>query len=259
MTPHVRPKKALGQHFLADANIAGKVASSISAENARKHLLEIGPGTGMLSRFLIEKYPQAWYGMEIDRESVNYLHDRFPGFRDRIIEGDFLQYDMHHLFDEEEFAVVGNFPYNISSQIIFRVLAFRERVPELTGMFQKEVAERLVSSPGSKVYGILSVLCQAFYDVRICFHIPPHVFIPPPRVMSSVVQMTRKEDFHLPCDERLFFAVVKTAFNQRRKTLKNSLKSFGLQWDKLPHSLPGERPERLTAADFAEITLALQA
>ncbi len=257
MPSNVRPKKALGQHFLADANIAAKVASCLASDKDRKYILEIGPGTGMLTRFLIERFPDAWYGMEIDRESVLFLKTRFPGHTGRIFEGDFLKLDPDTLFGDHEFTVVGNFPYNISSQILFKVLSFRKRVPELAGMFQKEVAERVVSKPGSKVYGILSVLCQAFYEVSICFHIPPHVFVPAPKVMSSVVKMTRKEQYTLACDERLFFTVVKTAFNQRRKTLRNSLKSLGLQWDKLPSGLAGERPERLTVSDFEQITLAV--
>ncbi len=258
MHSYVRPKKALGQHFLADANIARKVASCISVGQEPLHLLEIGPGTGMLSRFLIEKFPDAWHGLEIDKESVHCLKNEFPEHTARILEGDFLKYDLDALFGDEEFIVAGNFPYNISSQIIFRVLSSRERVYELTGMFQKEVAERIVSPPGSKAYGILSVLCQAFYEARICFHIPPHVFVPPPKVMSSVVKLTRKEHSELACDENLFFSVVKTAFNQRRKTLKNSLKSFGVRWDDLPQGFPGERPERLTPQDFEKIIPAIR-
>ncbi len=236
-----------------------KVASCLENHSAYRHILEIGPGTGVLSQFLIERHPEAWYGMEIDRESVHYLRSAYPAYDARIIEGDFLRYDLNKLFGTDQFAVIGNFPYNISSQILFRVLAFREQVPELTGMFQKEVAQRIASPPGSKVYGILSVLSQAFYDVRVCFHIPPGVFIPPPKVMSSVLQMHRKNNFLLPCHEKLFFTVVKAAFNQRRKTLRNSLKSFGPDWHKLPAYYAGERPEQLSVDDFVAITQVLQA
>ncbi len=248
----------MGQHFLADKRVAEKVASCLENHSAYRHILEIGPGTGVLSHFLIDKHPEAWYGMEIDSESVAYLRSAYPEQDARIIEGDFLQYDLHKLFGPEPFAVIGNFPYNISSQILFRVLACRGQVPELTGMFQKEVAQRIASPPGSKVYGILSALSQAFYDVRVCFHIPPGVFIPPPKVTSSVLHMRRKKDFVLPCDEKLFFSVVKTAFNQRRKTLRNSLKSLAPDWDKLPAHYAGERPEQLSVNDFAEITQVLQ-
>ncbi len=258
MSLPVRPKKALGQHFLADKRVAMKVASCLENHCACRHILEIGPGTGVLSQFLIDRHPEAWYGMEIDSESVDYLRAAYPGHEARIIEGDFLRYDLRKLFGTDQFAVTGNFPYNISSQIIFRVLAFREQVPELTGMFQKEVAQRIATPSGSKVYGILSVLTQAFYDVRVCFHIPPGVFVPPPKVMSSVLHMRRKKDYVLPCNEKLFFSVVKTAFNQRRKTLRNSLRSLVPDWDKLPAHYAGERPEQLSAHDFVAITQVLQ-
>jgi len=253
----VRPKKSLGQHFLADKRVAMKVASCLENLSAYRHILEIGPGTGVLSHFLIDSHPDAWYGMEIDRESVDYLRAAYPKQDDRIIQGDFLRYDLQRLFGPDQFAVIGNFPYNISSQIIFRVLAFRAQVPELTGMFQKEVAQRIASPPGNKVYGILSVLSQAFYDVRVRFHIPPGVFVPPPKVMSSVLHMHRKKDFLLPCNEKLFFSVVKTAFNQRRKTLRNSLRSFIVDGGKLPPQYAGERPEQLSVKDFVSITQAI--
>lgn len=258
MSSPVRPKKALGQHFLADSRIALKVSSCLQEMDSSVYVLEIGPGTGMLSRFLMEQHPETWYGMEVDAESVAFMQKRYPQYHEHIIHGDFLTYDLHKLFGDEEFVVVGNFPYNISSQIVFRVLDHRSQVPGLTGMFQKEVAQRIASPPGSRVYGILSVLCQAFYDVRICFHIPPGVFIPPPKVMSSVLQMTRKASFTLSCNEKLFFAVVKTAFNQRRKTLRNSLKSINVNWEKLPGHLAGERPEQLSVDDFVQITHAVQ-
>ncbi len=254
----VRPKKALGQHFLTDTRVAEKVAFCLESLSAYRHILEIGPGTGVLSQFLIGMYPEAWYGMEIDGEAVAYLRSAYPDHDDRIIAGDFLQYDLHKLFGREQFAVIGNFPYNISSQILFRVLAFREQVPEMTGMFQKEVAQRIASPPGSKVYGILSVLSQAFFDVRVCFHVQPGVFVPQPGVMSSVLHMRRKNDFVLPCNEKLFFSVVKTAFNQRRKTLRNSLKPLAPDWGRLPAHYAGERPEQLGVNDFVVISQALQ-
>lgn len=254
MKAQVRPKKSLGQHFLSDSNIARKIASSLTRHGHYESVIEIGPGTGMLSRFLMDHPDFKWYGIEVDQSAVHFLHTQYPDKHDRVILADFLRFDWQTLFKGQQVAVIGNFPYNISSQIIFRVLQARSQVPELVGMFQKEVAKRIASPPGSKDYGIISVLTQAFYDAEILFNVEPHVFVPPPKVQSSVIRCLRKSNHNLGCNEKQFFSVVKTAFNQRRKTLRNSLKSLPVIWDALPADMPGNRPERLTVSDFIEIT-----
>lgn len=253
MEQHVHPKKALGQHFLKDANIARKIADSLYADQGCKKVLEIGPGTGMLTRFLLQNTGIQWYGVEIDRDAVAYLKKEFPGLNNQIFQGDFLKFDLNTVIADEQMAIIGNFPYNISTQIMFRVLDLRKHVPLLVGMFQKEVARRIASQPGSKEYGILSVLTQAFYDVKILFHVEPQVFVPPPKVKSSVIKCVRKTSVNLDCDEKLFFTVVKTAFNQRRKTLRNALKSLHVAWEMLPPELPGDRPENLSVHKFVLI------
>lgn len=254
MGRHVTPKKSLGQHFLADAGIARKIAGSLTGHGNYGIVLEVGPGTGMLSRQLMEIDGFRWYGMDVDRESIAALREKPPEMASRIIHADFLRCDFPALFGQEPLALIGNFPYNISSQIVFKLLENRHQVPEMVGMFQKEVALRIASPPGSKVYGILSVLTQAFYRVELLFHVGPHVFVPPPRVDSTVIRCRRKENYHLGCNEKLFFSVVKTAFNQRRKTLRNSLRGMQLPWESLPSHLPGERPEQLGVDDFVLIT-----
>ncbi len=246
--PAVRPKKWLGQHFLKDVNIARKVVSYVNVKN---NLLEIGPGMGVLTQFLIEK-ETALKVIEIDSESVAYLSKVYK-LEKQIIEDDFLKYDLMHVFDGAPFSIVGNFPYNISSQILFKVLSFKHIIPELTGMFQKEVGKRICAEKGSKTYGILSVLIQAFYDTKYLFTVEPQVFSPPPKVKSAVIQLTRKNDHILPCDEKLFFTLVKAAFNQRRKTLRNALKSFSLTIS-INEDLKDKRAEQLSVSDF--ITLA---
>ena len=253
MNHHVSPKKSLGQHFLADGNIARKIAGSLTGHGQYTRVLEIGPGTGILSVPLMENDQFEWYGMDIDRESIEYLRAKYPDDASRIIQGDFLSYDLRSLIGEKPLGIIGNFPYNISTQIMFRVLENRKFIPELVGMFQKEVARRIASPPGSKEYGILSVLVQAFYDVSILFQVEPHVFIPPPKVQSAVIRCKLKEQQGLACDEACFFRVVKTGFNQRRKTLRNSLKKLGVDWDLLPAELAGERPERLGVEEFVLI------
>lgn len=195
----------MGQHFLADPNIASKIAHSLTAGAEFKYVLEIGPGTGMLTRFLLEQPEINWYGIELDRDSVAYLQETYPETKDRIILGDFLKFDPETCFGTSPYAVIGNFPYNISSQILFRVLSRRQQVPEVVGMFQKEVARRIAAPPGNKEYGILSVLMQAFYDVKLLFDVEPHVFIPPPKVKSSVIRCLRKADISLECDEKNVF------------------------------------------------------
>lgn len=249
---HVRPKKQLGQHFLDDKSIAMQIVDALAPET--KHFIEIGPGTGVLTDFLIKKDTADFKVIEIDKESVDYLNIKYPQLKDQIIFGDFLRTDLHEIFTEK-FSVIGNFPYNISSQILFKVLDYKHQVTEVVGMFQKEVAKRVAAGPGSKTYGILSVLLQAFYDIEYLFSVPPEVFIPPPKVHSGVIRLRRNNVEKLDCDEKLFKTVIKTAFNQRRKTISNSLKSMGFKdhLDKLGH-LAGQRPEQLGVAEFVEIT-----
>jgi 16S rRNA (adenine1518-N6/adenine1519-N6)-dimethyltransferase len=246
----VQPKKNLGQHFLRDIGIAGKIAASVTGEGYDS-VLEIGPGTGILTGFLLKRNFQDFRVVEIDHESVNYLHEHFPDLKN-ILTGDFLVMDLDHYFSGK-MAIAGNFPYNISTQILFKVLKHREKVVEVTGMLQKEVAERICAGPGSKTYGILSVFLQAFYTTEYLFTVPEHVFIPPPKVKSGVIRLRRNDVKQLACDENLFFRVVKACFNQRRKTLKNSVRSaFELknyEYDEL-----GFRPEQLSVDQFVRLT-----
>ncbi len=248
----VRAKKHLGQHFLKDENIAKKIADSLT-EEAYDIVLEIGPGMGVLTKYLLKKNVKV-YVIEIDAESVEYLKAHFLQLNGRIISEDFLKVDLQKYFEDQSIAIIGNFPYNISSQIVFKTLEHRHRIPEFAGMFQKEVAQRITEAPGSKTYGILSVLTQAFYDVEYLFTVPPNVFNPPPKVDSGVIRLIRKQNYTLPVDEQLFFRVVKTAFNQRRKMLRGSLKSFNLS-DKLREdAIFARRPEQLTVHDFISLT-----
>ncbi len=248
----VKPKKSLGQHFLKDLQIAERIADTLSEF---KHLpvLEIGPGMGVLTQFLLEKDYNLTV-VELDRESVAYLEEHFPQLHGRILEADFLRLDLSQLFDGE-FCVIGNYPYNISSQIFFKVLDYKEQIPCCSGMIQKEVAERLAAGPGSKTYGILSVLLQAWYDVEYLFTVSEHVFNPPPKVKSAVIRMTRNKRESLGCDPKLFKTVVKTSFNQRRKTLRNSMKPL-LGKDCPDYALPifDKRPEQLSVEQFVELT-----
>ncbi|MGJ8591700.1 MAG: 16S rRNA (adenine(1518)-N(6)/adenine(1519)-N(6))-dimethyltransferase RsmA [Aquaticitalea sp.] len=248
----VRAKKHLGQHFLTDESIASKIADSLSFEGY-KHVLEIGPGMGVLTKYLLKKETTT-HVIEIDTESVAYLQSNYLNLADRIIEKDFLKYDLKEVFNDEPFAIIGNFPYNISSQILFKTLEMRDQIPEFSGMFQKEVALRICSKEGSKVYGILSVLTQAFYDADYLFTVPPSVFNPPPKVDSGVLFLKRKENFTLACDEKLFFRVVKTGFQQRRKTLRNSLKTFNLSDNLKANAIFDQRPEHLSVEQFIALT-----
>ncbi|XRE43094.1 16S ribosomal RNA (adenine(1518)-N(6)/adenine(1519)-N(6))-dimethyltransferase [Tenacibaculum discolor] len=257
----VRAKKHLGQHFLNDENIAKKIADSLT-EKGYDNVLEIGPGMGVLTKYLLEKKPKVTV-MELDSESVTYLQETFPVEHIKlntskekftIIEGDFLKKDFTEIFNNQQVAIIGNFPYNISSQIVFKAIENREFVPEFSGMFQKEVAQRIAEKEGSKTYGILSVLTQAFYDAEYLFTVPPSVFNPPPKVDSGVIRLIRKENFTLPVDEKLFFRVVKTAFNQRRKMLRSSLKSFNLSDTLKEDPIFAMRPEQLSVQKFIELT-----
>jgi 16S rRNA (adenine1518-N6/adenine1519-N6)-dimethyltransferase len=248
----VKAKKHLGQHFLKDESIAEQIADSLLLKDYKK-VLEIGPGMGVLTKYLLKK-PIETFVVEIDKESVEFLENNYLNLAPNIISKDFLRHNWHEVFGDEQFAIIGNFPYNISTQIVFRTLEMRKQVPEFSGMFQKEVAQRICSKKGSKVYGILSVLAQAFYHCEYLFTVPPTVFNPPPKVDSGVMRMTRKEDFSLPCNEKMLFTVVKTAFNQRRKTLRNSLKSLNLS-DKLQEdAIFALRPEQLSVEEFIALT-----
>ncbi|TVQ15947.1 MAG: 16S rRNA (adenine(1518)-N(6)/adenine(1519)-N(6))-dimethyltransferase RsmA [Bacteroidetes bacterium] len=253
----VKPKKHLGQHFLRDEAIARRIVDNLHGHGGYDRVLEIGPGTGVLSKYLISDARFTWWGMDVDTDSIAYLHKHYPDSGNNILEQDFLRTNVQELFNGEKVGVIGNFPYNISSQILFKILEYRNLVPEMVGMFQKEVAVRIVSGPDGKVNGILSILCQAFYDVEYLFQVDEHVFTPPPKVKSAVIRFKRNNTLQLDCDEKKFFTVVKTAFNQRRKTLRNSLKSMQIDWE-LPkvESLKGKRAEELEVADFVEITLA---
>ena len=247
----VKAKKHLGQHFLKDLNIAQKIADTLSLKNYKK-VVEIGAGMGVLTQFLLKKDVDV-HIVEIDKESVDYLEANYPALRGKIIADDFLKYDVAGYL-AEPFAIIGNFPYNISTQIVFKLLELREYVPEFSGMFQKEVAVRICEHEDSKTYGILSVLVQTFYETSYLFTVSESVFNPPPKVKSGVIRLVRKTDFHLDCDEGLFFTVVKTAFNQRRKTLRNSLKSLLTDENLKQDPIFDKRPEQLPWQEFVFIT-----
>lgn len=253
----VRAKKHLGQHFLTDETIAKDISDTLSY-SGYDTILEIGPGMGVLTKYLLEKDVDT-YVIEIDTESVEYLNSHYPKLHNKIISKDILRYNINEVLENKPFAIIGNFPYNISTQIVFKCLEMRRQVPEFAGMFQKEVAERICSKKGSKVYGILSVLAQAFYDVEYLFTVNEDVFNPPPKVKSGVMRMRRKENFTLPCDEKLFFNVVKTGFNQRRKTLRNSLKSLQLSDDLRLDTIFDLRPEQLSVEQFIDLTQKIEA
>jgi len=253
----VKAKKYLGQHFLNDENIAKKIADSLSLKGY-DNILEIGPGMGVLTKYLLQK-DITTFVIEIDTESVAFLKSNYPSLEGHIIEKDFLKYDLNETFKEESFAIIGNFPYNISTQIVFKMLAMRDQIPEFSGMFQKEVAQRICAKEGSKTYGILSVLAQAFYRAEYLFSVPPQVFNPPPKVESGVLKLLRRENFILSCNEELLFKVVKTAFQQRRKTLRNSLKSLNLSDNLREDAIFGRRPEQLSVDEFINLTLLIEA
>ncbi|KWW29316.1 MAG: Dimethyladenosine transferase [bacterium P3] len=245
----VRAKKHLGQHFLRSDEIAQRIVQSLSAPTAC--VLEIGPGMGVLTQYLMQRSELELCAIEIDTESVEYLHVHYPSLR--VVSGDFLRLDLEHLF-RSPFSIIGNFPYNISSQILFRLFDHRDRVPELVGMFQKEVAERVTASPGSKVYGILSVLLSAFYDMEYLFTVSEQMFDPPPKVKSAVIRLRRNAVARLDCDEASFVQVVKAGFNQRRKTLRNALRQLGRDFSQVPDSMLSKRAEQLSVAEFVSLT-----
>ena len=253
----VKAKKHLGQHFLIDESIAAAIAATLNFEGYEE-VLEIGPGMGVLTKYLLDK-PITTYVIEIDTESVTYLENNFSKLKGKIISKDFLKYDINETFEGKQFGIIGNFPYNISTQIVFRMLEYRNQIPEFSGMFQKEVAERICEKKGTKAYGILSVLVQAFYQADYLFTVDEHVFNPPPKVKSGVLRLRRKEDFSLPCGEKLFFTVVKTAFQQRRKTLRNSLKTLNLSDNLREETIFDLRPEQLNVQQFIELTQKIEA
>lgn len=263
MRMQVRAKKSLGQHFLNDLNIAKKIADTIAPEtlpqNARQWgeipVVEVGPGMGVLSQFLM-KSGRKVKAIELDSESVEFLHKVYPDLN--VVEGDFLKMNLSELFPDE-FALIGNYPYNISSQIFFKVLDFKEKIPVVAGMLQKEVAQRICSKPGNKIYGILSVLLQAWYNCEYLFDVAPGVFTPPPKVTSGVLRLTRNERKDLGCDEKLFKNIVKTSFGQRRKTLRNSLSGLiPLNSTLWQDPILARRPETLTVEEFIYLTNKLQ-
>ena len=249
----VKPKKFLGQHFLKDLQVAQNIADTVDA-CPDLPILEVGPGMGVLTQFLLKKERPVTV-VELDYESVAYLNDAYPNLKDRIIEADFLKMDLQKGFDGKPFVLTGNYPYNISSQIFFKMLDNKELIPCCTGMIQKEVAERMAAGPGSKTYGILSVLMQAWYQVDYLFTVHEHVFNPPPKVKSAVIRMTRNTTTDLGCDEKLFKQIVKTTFNQRRKTLRNSIKPIlGKECPLTEDPLFNRRPEQLSVQEFVELT-----
>ncbi len=252
----VKAKKFLGQHFLTDETVAQKIADTLRLKNY-KNILEIGPGMGVLTKYLLKK-DITTYVIEIDSESVEYLQANYLNLAPRIIEKDFLKFNLNEVFNKQPFAIIGNFPYNISTQILFKTLEMRDQIPEFSGMFQKEVAMRICAKEGSKTYGILSVLTQAFYEAEYLFTVPPNVFNPPPKVESGVLRLTRKENYSLPCDEKFFFKVVKAAFQLRRKTLRNSLKTFNLSDNLKANIIFGKRPEQLDVQAFIALTQSIE-
>ncbi len=248
---HFRAKKRLGQHFLKDKNLALQIVNLLEAKG-RGQIIEIGPGKGILSGYLLDRFGNRFHAVEVDLESVDYLKESFPDLAPRIFSEDFLKFDLSKKFKDDLF-IIGNFPYNISSQILFRVLLYRHQVKEVVGMFQREVARRISSGPGSKEYGILSVLLGAYYDISYHYSVSEKVFSPPPKVKSAVIRLERNNIHELPCDEDLFFRVVKMSFNQRRKTLRNSLSTL-IQPENRQADLLCYRPEQLSVKGFFELT-----
>ncbi len=249
----MRAKKSYGQHFLTSEEIAKQIGDSLQKTDTYKRVLEIGPGKGMLTKYLLEKDYELLV-VEADQDMVMYLKKHFPQLKDYIISADFLKVDLNLFLKNEPFAIIGNFPYNISSQILFRMLEYKSQVPELVGMFQKEMADRVVSKPGSKVYGVISVLVQAYYEGELLLNVDRSFFNPSPKVQSAVIRMTRKENQELGCNEKLFRKVVKQAFSQRRKMLRNTMKSFVKGDPLLESEFFKQRPEQLSVENFVMLT-----
>ncbi len=254
----VKPKKFLGQHFLTDLSVAQRIANTIDV-CPELPVLEVGPGMGVLTQYILKK-SREFKVVEIDFDSVPYLHEHFPELGDNIIEGDFLQMNLCEVFDGRPFVLTGNYPYNISSQIFFKMIENRDLIPCCTGMIQKEVAERMAASPGSKTYGVLSVLVQAWYDVEYLFTVPETVFNPPPKVKSAVIRLMRNEKSALGCDEQLFRRIVKTVFTMRRKMMRNGMKQIlGKDSSLLTDSVFTQRPEQLSVQDYIDLTNRVEA
>ncbi|MGL1885803.1 MAG: 16S rRNA (adenine(1518)-N(6)/adenine(1519)-N(6))-dimethyltransferase RsmA [Reichenbachiella sp.] len=256
---YVRPKKRLGQHFLNDLSIAEDIVNGLTEMEGIERVLEIGPGTGVLSNMLVDRpeFKQLVL-MDLDRESVDFLKTKYEGKDVEILFEDYLKQDLVGLFGQNKFSIIGNFPYNISSQIFFKVLDDREYVGEVVCMLQKEVAERIASKEGNKTYGILSVLLQAYYDIEYLFTVPPNVFTPPPKVNSGVIRLKRNDVTDLGCDEKMFKRVVKAGFQMRRKTLRNSLKPLGLPESLIENEVLNKRAEQLSVSDFVDLTNLIQ-
>ena len=249
----VKAKKSLGQHFLTDLSIAQRIADTM-CDYIGSPLLEVGPGMGVLSQFLLDAGHDLTV-VELDSESVTYLNDKFPQLRERIIEHDFLKLNLQKLYGDRHFNIIGNYPYNISSQIFFKVLDYKDQIDCCSGMLQREVAQRIAAPPGSKTYGILSVLLQAWYSIEYLFTVDEHVFNPPPKVKSGVIRLTRNDVKSLGCDESLFKTIVKTSFGQRRKTLRNSLRGLlPKESPLLAHPIMAQRPEQLSVQQFIDLT-----
>jgi len=246
----VRPKKRLGQHFLTDLNIAKKIADSL---NDRVNVIEVGPGTGVLTEYFIHDKSINFKAIETDNEAYEFLQEKYSEYNEKLVLADFLKYDISSLFDNN-YSIVGNFPYNISSQIFFKVLDNKNRITEVVGMIQKEVAERIASREGNKTYGILSVFLQAYYNIEYLFTVNENVFNPPPKVKSAVIRLTRNNVEKLDCDEKLFTQIVKISFNQRRKMLRGSLKQFTNHINVADYGIFTQRPEQLSVAEFVELT-----
>ena len=249
----MRAKKSYGQHFLRNEVITAAIAHSLKYRESIDNVLEIGPGTGMLTKYLLEM-PFTLKAVEADADMVEFLYAHFPDFSERVIHLDFLKIDFYKIFDGQAFSIIGNFPYNISSQILFKMLDSKELVPELVGMFQKEVAKRIVSAPNSKVYGIISVLVQAYYHTEYLFEVDRLEFDPPPKVQSAVIRLERKDDQELGCNPKLFKAIVKQAFSQRRKMLRNTMKAYIKGHSLLEEDFFKRRPEELSVPEFVWLT-----
>ncbi len=249
----VKAKKHLGQHFLTDLSIAKNIVEALSQTSKYKKVVEVGPGMGVLTQYLIQHKEYETFPVDVDRESIGYLAEKYSELKGNIIYGDFLEMDLNDVAEQKPFAVIGNFPYNISTQILFKVLDYKDQIPECVGMFQKEVAERFAADPGSKTYGITSVLLQAFYDVEYLFTVGTDVFDPPPKVQSAVIRFIRNDKMSLDCDEKRFKAIVKMAFNQRRKMLRKSLKSQ-LNDSNKDNEMLTKRPEQLSVQEFVDLT-----
>lgn len=250
----MRPKKSYGQNFLINESVSQRIIETFLEKKVTENVLEVGPGKGALTKYLIKQEDINFKAVEADWDMIHHLQQEFGMSDQTLIQADFLKLPLEGLFDGEEYAVIGNFPYNISSQILFKVDKYRDKVPFVVGMFQKELAQRLAAGPGSKTYGVISVLLQATYDIKIEFHVSPGSFFPAPKVTSSIISLQRKEDYSLPCDRKVFRAVVKSAFNQRRKMLRNTLKPFIKDESLFGLEIMTQRPEQLSLGDYYSLT-----